>query len=228
MPDFVSLAPLYDGSVSTAKLAAGAVTEAKMTLADNTTNNASATKHGFLPKLSNDATQFLNGVGSFVAGGGWAVIATATLEANAASITFSDIATTYKALWLVGIAKSSYVSGDRFIRIRFNSDGGNNYAWKIVQDNPANAIVNYSASSQSAGCCGIAPTNDFGAINALICKPNAGQRCSVSFGPSGAINQTFSGVTEWTETANKISTVLIFPDADSFVAGTTIYLLGLS
>ncbi len=41
------------------------VTEAEIVLADNTTNNASTSKHGFLKKLSNVATEFLNGQGNF-------------------------------------------------------------------------------------------------------------------------------------------------------------------
>lgn len=43
----------------------GAVTEAKQTLADNTTNNASTSKHGYLKKLSNVSTEFMNGVGEW-------------------------------------------------------------------------------------------------------------------------------------------------------------------
>jgi len=43
------------------------VVEADITMADNTTNDASITKHGFLKKLSNVAAQFMNGVGSWVA-----------------------------------------------------------------------------------------------------------------------------------------------------------------
>lgn len=41
------------------------ITEAQISLADNTTNNASTAKHGFVPKLPNDATRFYNGVGGF-------------------------------------------------------------------------------------------------------------------------------------------------------------------
>jgi hypothetical protein len=41
------------------------VTEADLTLADVTTLNATSSKHGLLPKLSNVATEFLNGAGSF-------------------------------------------------------------------------------------------------------------------------------------------------------------------
>lgn len=39
----------------------GAITEAKQTLADNTTQNVSSTKHGYAPKSPADATKFLNG-----------------------------------------------------------------------------------------------------------------------------------------------------------------------
>jgi hypothetical protein len=40
----------------------GAVVEADITLADNTTNDVSAAKHGFAPKAPNDATQGISGV----------------------------------------------------------------------------------------------------------------------------------------------------------------------
>jgi hypothetical protein len=42
-----------------------AVVEADITLADNTTGNVSTTKHGFVPKAPNIATQFLDGTGAF-------------------------------------------------------------------------------------------------------------------------------------------------------------------
>ena len=52
---------LDDASVITAKLADGAVTEVKQTLADNTTQNVTSTKHGYVPKAPGDATKFLDG-----------------------------------------------------------------------------------------------------------------------------------------------------------------------
>ncbi len=42
------------------------VVEASLSFADNTTADASTTKHGLLKKLSNVATEFMNGVGSWV------------------------------------------------------------------------------------------------------------------------------------------------------------------
>jgi hypothetical protein len=42
------------------------VTDASLTTTDVTTNNASTSKHGFLKKLSNVATEFMNGLGNWV------------------------------------------------------------------------------------------------------------------------------------------------------------------
>lgn len=42
-----------------------AVVEADITLADNTTNNASTSAHGFVKKLPNDATKFYDGTGNY-------------------------------------------------------------------------------------------------------------------------------------------------------------------
>jgi len=43
----------------------GAVVENDITLIDVTTNDSSTSKHGFLPKLPNDATKFLDGTGAW-------------------------------------------------------------------------------------------------------------------------------------------------------------------
>jgi hypothetical protein len=43
----------------------GTIPESALALTDITTNNATASAHGFLPKLSGNATEFLNGGGTF-------------------------------------------------------------------------------------------------------------------------------------------------------------------
>lgn len=48
-------------------IGAGKVTEAMQVLADNTTNNASTSAHGYLKKLDNSATNFMNGQGNWAA-----------------------------------------------------------------------------------------------------------------------------------------------------------------
>ena len=52
------------------------LSENKISFTDITTNNASTTKHGYLPKLNNSATQFLNGQGN------WATPATGITSLN--------------------------------------------------------------------------------------------------------------------------------------------------
>ncbi len=49
----------------TAIVKANTITEAKIVLADNTTNNASTSNHGFLKKLSNVSTEFMDGTGGW-------------------------------------------------------------------------------------------------------------------------------------------------------------------
>lgn len=61
----LSIGTPSDNTVSTAKLVDGAVTEAKITLADNTTNNVSSSKHGLTPKTPNDSSKFLDGTGAW-------------------------------------------------------------------------------------------------------------------------------------------------------------------
>jgi len=60
------------GQSLTAEVKDNSITEAKQLLADNTTNNVSTAKHGYAPKLPNDATKFLDGTGTYStpAGGG--------------------------------------------------------------------------------------------------------------------------------------------------------------
>ncbi len=54
-------ATIANNAVTTAKINNGAVTEAKQTLADNTTANVTSAAHGYAPKSPADATKFLNG-----------------------------------------------------------------------------------------------------------------------------------------------------------------------
>lgn len=42
-----------------------ALIESDQLLSDNSTNNVSTSKHGYTPKLPNDATQYLNGIGAY-------------------------------------------------------------------------------------------------------------------------------------------------------------------
>lgn len=101
------------------------ITEAELSLADNTTNNSSAAKHGFLKKLSNVATDVLTGQGN------WASIAAILgfTPADAAAVpvkaTGAEIDTgtddvkfaTAKAIADSGLASETYVNTEAAQRI---------------------------------------------------------------------------------------------------------------
>jgi len=54
------------GTVTTGVWNATNIDDTRIAFTDNTTGDSSITKHGYLPKLNNSSTQFLNGVGNWV------------------------------------------------------------------------------------------------------------------------------------------------------------------
>jgi len=81
-----------------------AIVEAAITLADNTTNDSSTTKHGFLKKLDDDDTHFMNGKGAWAvpAGGGGGNIATGTYTGDGSTsqgITGVGFQPVYVRIW---------------------------------------------------------------------------------------------------------------------------------
>jgi hypothetical protein len=97
--------------------------EADITLADNTTNDASTTNHGFLKKLSNVAAQFMNGQGA------WAAITDAILSlsdvtTNNVSITkhgFAPKAPNDATKYLDGTGAYSVPSGGMISSVTYTS-----------------------------------------------------------------------------------------------------------
>jgi hypothetical protein len=90
-----------------------AIVEAAITLADNTTNNVSITKHGFTPKAPNVATQFLDGTGSWD------------------TVKDSDLATTDITTNDVSITKHGFAPKAPNVATQFLDGAG---AWDTVKD----------------------------------------------------------------------------------------------
>lgn len=85
-------ATIANNAVTTAKIINGAVTEAKQTLADNTTNDVSTTKHGYVPKAPNSTSVFLRGDAT------WATPASADVSCRAYQGSATSITTSWVAL----------------------------------------------------------------------------------------------------------------------------------
>jgi hypothetical protein len=87
------------GSGATWTIDAGVVTEAKQVLADNTTNDVSTTKHGYVPKAPNLTHQWLRGDGTW-AGSNMLIATLAGDQATAADVnpvTLTNLVFTYAA-----------------------------------------------------------------------------------------------------------------------------------
>jgi hypothetical protein len=74
-----------------------AVVEADQTLADNTTANASTSAHGYLKKLDNTATHYMDGTGAWSTPGGASGIGT-VFSASTSSSTVNSATTTFLAI----------------------------------------------------------------------------------------------------------------------------------
>lgn len=114
-------------SGTTMTIDAGAVTETKITLADNTTNNASTSAHGFLKKLDNTATNFMNGAGNWAVPAGTAAglttIASGTLATGSPTVVdITGIPATYRALVLF-IYEASNSVATRALRVQLATNG---------------------------------------------------------------------------------------------------------
>jgi hypothetical protein len=81
-------------------IATGSIPETNLTFTDVTTNNASTAKHGLLPKLSNNASSYLDGTGNFTVpagsggGGSGSVSTVSVVTANGLSGTVATATTT--------------------------------------------------------------------------------------------------------------------------------------
>ncbi len=108
------------------QVTAGAITEAKQTLADNATWNASTSAHGYLKKLDNNATHYMDGTGNWSTPAGGtatsAIISHATLPTvNSDSIPAGTAGPAYFATSCVfTAAEGANVKAGSTLEIVFN------------------------------------------------------------------------------------------------------------
>lgn len=111
--------------------------EADTTLSDVTTNNASSARHGYLPKLSNVATQFLDGVGTFDT--------VKDSDLSLSDITTNDVSTTAH-----GFAPKGENTGTKFLRddATWAVPAGGSSDWDTVITKSADQTVTNNSTLQ--------------------------------------------------------------------------------
>jgi len=134
-------ADTYLGSDGT-DVSYSAVTDAKLSTSDITTNNASTSKHGFLKKLDNNAAHFMDGTGAWSTpsggGGGLVFLESHTASASASLIFTTFITSTYNVYEIVMQNLLPATDGVGFT-LEASTDGGSTwlgsstYSWAMVR-----------------------------------------------------------------------------------------------
>jgi hypothetical protein len=176
------------------------------------------------------------GWGALAAGGSYESISTTTLSTSTATITFSSIPATYTHLQLRGIARTDRSDGNQdALKIRYNSDTGNNYAIHYLLGNGSSASSAGSSSVSGVFADGITNTasaaNCFGAFVIDILDYTNTNKYKVNRALSGREDATAGAL--WFESGlwvntNAISSITIIPNTGpNFVQYSQFALYGI-
>lgn len=124
---------LNTGGASTDLTNSSGLPETGVTFTDVTTNNASTSKHGFLKKLSNVSTEYMDGTGAWStpAGGGSSGLTMLSVQTASASssLAFTSLITsTYTAYQLV--LQDIKLSTTTYLKLQVSFDNGS--TWKTT------------------------------------------------------------------------------------------------
>ena len=150
-------------------------------------------------------------------------LASLTLSASAASVTFSSISQAYRDLVLV--VSGAISSGGESLRLRFNGDTGANYSYAYMagtgtatesSSSPSNTFImafyNESTSTMMTGSI-----MDYSATD---------KHKSVLFRGDNASARTMATAGRWANTA-AITSIVVFPQSATWTAGSSFSLYGI-
>lgn len=167
-------------------------------------------------------------------------IATTTLTGNQATVTFSNIPSTYTHLQLRVMARTTgQAEANGFAHIELNSDTGSNYSWHYLSGNGssasslagANASPNYlmmcaytTGQSASASIFGVGVTDILDYANTNKFKT---VRCLTGMDNNSTAGRVYLSSTNWRNT-NAITSIKIYPgEATNFVQYSSFALYGV-
>lgn len=221
------------------------ITEAKLTLADNTTANASTSQHGFLKKLDNSAAHFMDGQGNWSTPSGTGALTlldTQTVTGSDATITFSSISGSYNDLIIVGRVRddaAAVVTASPEMRVGHTTvDSGSNYIYSTVEWRTGNA----DAFSDSGGAAQFVYARSVVGASAtaglyspihieIIDYADSSVFRLIVSGPSGSVNatdrRTMIGEGYWANTSSTIDIITIAgPSMGNLKVGSKLRLYG--
>jgi hypothetical protein len=232
-------ADTYLGSDGT-DVSYSAVTDAKLSTSDITTNDVSTSKHGFAPKGDGSTTKFLNANGAYStpAGGSGDLtrLSETVLGSAAADITITALSGAYRDLVIVGRFRSTDAGTGLGLRMRVGSgsiDTGSNYAYRETfagwtgGTNSSNSGDHFDvAICPNSG----AATGSFGYFSVEIlnyadtAKNKGSLGKGVSLDGSGFIQTDFAGL--WLNHAAALDQVRIYASAGNLDTGSSLTIYG--
>lgn len=157
----------------------------------------------------------------------WTALANVTLGSSASTVTFSSISGSYRDLVLVQNATSADGSTYTGMRLRFNSDAGTNYFYCALGAESTAFTFSGSAAQMPTGT--MAPQQAVSITQIFDYAQTDKHKPVIS--RYGYASTTGDGVALWAErwaSTSAITSIQLFPAANSFAAGSTFALYGVS
>jgi len=156
----------------------------------------------------------------------WEVIESKHLAAPAAYLEWTGIDPKYHTLRIVGHVGPS-VNADRILRCRFNGDTAYSYAYNFFLVF-AGSIAYSQASSATSLIAGYLLRDVLAPLDFLIQNEETSQQKLTASSPQGIYERMVYGSGKWNNTADRITTIRLYPSDDSLRAGSRLHLLGIS
>jgi len=219
MPTLFSLAPLYDGSVTTPKIANNAVTLAKTSMATGKLCGRSTAGTGAIEAITVGTGLSLSGGSLTNTGSNWIPVTTTTTSSSATAVNFTSL-TAAKFFKITCRVKGNNASNQYCLR--YNSDSGANYtylrcnattaAWALAASTTQTQII--LGAKNNAAWTTITILID-GASGAMTMTPYGYENSEIAF-----------SIGSW-NTATTITDISFFCNTGNFADGSIIALEAL-
>lgn len=155
----------------------------------------------------------------------YTAIASQTLTSSASSVTFSSIPGTFRDLVLVAQATTTGAT-TRAIRLQFNSDTGSNYSVvNMSGDGSSASSTTSTTTSFTVGPCAMTIVGQ--GIMQIMDYSATDKHKSVLTRNDNAEGSLTAYAQRWANTS-AVTSIYLFPNLDSFAAGSTFSLYGVS
>lgn len=152
-----------------------------------------------------------------------ATLASTTILANEASVTFSSIPQQYSDLIL--IAECAHATANNNLILRFNGDSGNNYNYAYLMGNGSTVSTGREFNTNTGFVGGVPTSRAFNKIDIYAYSSSSKLKMMMAQSGGAGWNATV-WATLWNSTS-PITSVQFLPQSGNFLAGSKFTLTGV-